>query len=68
MYEGEVNCAHYNGVKFTKVKTCCGGKKVTRNRIDCAVKRIVYADMECRRKICDRYAVRPVEIIKGEQI
>ena len=53
--EGAVDCKHHNGVKSTKTRRCCGGKLITRTRIDCSKIHIAYAETECIAKVCSGY-------------
>jgi len=53
-WKGETSCAHYRGIKFSKDKKCCGGKKRIVHRVDCAARNIIYGD-DCRMAKCDRH-------------
>ena len=52
---GETQCRYYRGIKLSKEKKCCGGKTFMRHRVDCALNRIAYAHIDCKRDNCPRF-------------
>ena len=60
--EGAVNCQHYNGVKGTKTRRCCGGKLIKRTRIHCdKLGGAIYAETQCKADFCSHYTPKKQE-------